>query len=94
MILNYSCQIASGYKRYSSVYIVVIVHTFAICFNKLIVLDNTFRFRWLGRKILAKLGPPMEKLVLKCGSYFVFLNIIITPKQKTSTIIPEQVITM
>ena len=41
MILNYSCQIASGYKKNNSrFYIVVIVYTFAIYFNKLIVPDN------------------------------------------------------
>ena len=89
MILNYSYQIASGYKKKFQ-----LLHScdniyFPIYFNKLIVPNNTFRFRRLGRKILSKVDPPMEKLIVKCGIYFVFLNILITPKQKTSTIILE-----
>ena len=96
IILDYSCiwlflHLTTA-KDNSSFYIVVIVYTFAIYFNKLIVPDNTFRYRRLGRKILSKVGPPMEKLIVKCGIYFVFFNIIITPKQKHSPIIPEQVI--
>ena len=34
----------------------------------------------------------MEKLIVKCEIYFVFLNIVITPKQKYFTIVSEQVI--
>ena len=34
----------------------------------------------------------MEKLVVKCGIYFVLFNIMTTPKQKHSNVIPEQVI--
>ena len=44
-----------------------------------IVPDNTFRCRRLGRKLLSKVDPPMEKLIVKCGIYFVFFIIIKFP---------------
>ena len=77
-------------KDNSSLYIVVIVYTFAIYFNKVIVPDTTFRCRRLGRKILSKVSQPMEKLIIKCGIDFVFFSIIITPKRKNSTITPSR----